>query len=199
MAWYNRVIRMPSGESMNTGTPGVDAVQFIDQFLGPAQGKGRDVHDAAVGQGMVQGVCQGGQAVGPVFVVPLSVGGFHDQEIAGVGRVRVRDDGGVGAAQVSGKRDPVWGFVRFGKRKLDKAGPQDVTGVFQGKGDAVCQDEGVVQLKSPGQVVDLFFHGPDLGGGPVGKRHGIPEHGQKQGFGAVGADDLTTVTVLSRF
>ena len=89
--------------------PGVDAVQFIDQFLGPAQGKGRDVHDAAVGQGMVQGVCQGGQAVGPVFVVPVSVGGFHDQEITGVGRVRVRDDGGVVAAQVSGKRDPVWG------------------------------------------------------------------------------------------
>jgi hypothetical protein len=27
--------------------------------------------------------------------------------------------------------------------------------------------------------------------GPAGKRHGIFEHGQKQGFGAVGADDLT--------
>jgi hypothetical protein len=53
-------------------------------------------------------------------VVPVSVGGFHDQEITGVGRVRVRDDGGVGAAQISGKRDPVWGSVRFGKRKLDQ-------------------------------------------------------------------------------
>jgi hypothetical protein len=27
--------------------------------------------------------------------------------------------------------------------------------------------------------------------GPVGKRHGISEHGQELGFGAVGADDLT--------
>ncbi len=66
-----------------------------------------------------------------------------------------------------------------------------MAGVFQGKGDAVSQGEGVVQLKSPGQIVDLFFQGPDLGTGPVGKRHGIPKHGQEQGFGAVGADNLT--------
>jgi hypothetical protein len=48
--------------------------------------------------------------------------------------------------------------------------------VFQGKGDVVLQGEGFVQLKSPGKVVDLFFHGPDLAVGPGGKRHGIPEH-----------------------
>jgi hypothetical protein len=66
-----------------------------------------------------------------------------------------------------------------------------VAGVFQGKADVVFQGEGFVQLKSPGQVIDLFFHGPDLAVGPIGKRHGIFEHGQEQGFGAVGADDLT--------
>ena len=30
-----------------------------------------------------------------------------------------------------------------------------------------------------------------MGIGSVGKRHGIPEHGDEQGFGAVCADDLT--------
>ena len=89
------------------GHAGVDAVQFIDQFLGPAQGKCRDLHDAIVGQGMVQGLCQGGLAVGPFFVVPVAIGGFQDQQVAGIGRVRVREDRGVFATQVSGKRDPV--------------------------------------------------------------------------------------------
>jgi hypothetical protein len=73
-----------------------------------------------------------------------------------------------------------------------------VASVFQGKGDVVLQGEGFVQLKSPGQVVDFFFHDPDLVVGPVGKRHGIPEHGQEQGFGAVGADDLTTKPGIGR-
>ena len=84
--------------------PGVDAVQFIDQFLGPAQCEGQDVHDAAVGQGMVQGLCQGFQAVGQVFVILVPVSGFQDQEIAGVGQIRVRDNGGVVAAQDSMKK-----------------------------------------------------------------------------------------------
>jgi hypothetical protein len=34
--------------------------------------------------------------------------------------------------------------------------------------------------------------------GPAGKRHGIPEHGQEQGPGAVGADDLTAESFIDQ-
>lgn len=67
--------------------PTINAFAAFSSFIASAQGEGRDVHNAVVGQGVVLGICQGGQAVGVVFVVPVSIGGFQDQHVAGVGRV----------------------------------------------------------------------------------------------------------------
>ena len=168
----------------------VEAVQLVDQLLGAAQGEGRNVDDAAIGQGMGKGLIERLETLGPVFVVAVPVGGLQDEHIAGVGRIRVRQNGGVAAAQIAGKGDAAGGSGRAGKGKLDKAGAQDVPGVFQVEGDAVFEAEGVVELESPGQLLDAGFHGADLPVAAVGKGHGVPEHGHQQGLGGVGADDL---------
>ncbi len=140
---------------------------------------------------MGQGLSQGGLAVGAVFMVAVPIGGFQDQQVAGIGRIRVRENGGVFAAQVSGKGDAGGGAAWAGReRKLDKAGTQNVAGVFHGKENAVFKAEGIVQFKPSGQVIDSGFHGPDPGVHALRNGHGIPEHRGKQGLGGMRADNL---------
>ncbi len=125
-----------------------------------------------------------------MFVVPVAVGGFQDQQITGIWQVRVRQNRGICAAQVPGKSDPEGGSARMRKRKLDKAGTQNMAGIFQMKGNAVFELKGVIHLESPGQIVDSGFHGPDLTVGAAGKGHAVPEHGDQQSLGGISADDL---------
>ena len=142
----------PVAKSLLVGVGRV-ACQAVDGGFGrgAAQGECRDVNDAVVGQGVVQGLCQDGLAVDAVFVVPVGIGGFQDQQVTGIGQIRVRKNRGVFAAQVPGKGDAKCGSARvvwIEKRKLDKAGAQDVAGIFKGKG---------VTALGSGQANRLYF------------------------------------------
>lgn len=72
------------------GVIGLEPVDFVDQFLGPAQGKGRNEHLATVCKGLVQDSAEFFGASGPIRMNAIAVGGFQNQKIAGVRRLRIR-------------------------------------------------------------------------------------------------------------
>lgn len=87
----------------------------------------------------------------------VAVGGFQDEQVAGVGRIGVRQDGRVGAAEVAGEEyfEVAALIVREGEE--DETGAEDVTGVFEFEGYSLFEFEGFVELEAPGEVVDEGF------------------------------------------
>jgi hypothetical protein len=67
-----------------------------------------------------------------------------------------------------------------------------MAGIAQFEGDALFQAEGLIEFKAPGEIVDLGFRAFSSYFSPTvpGKRHGVAKHGQQQGLGGMGADDL---------
>jgi hypothetical protein len=65
--------------------------------------------------------------------------------------------------------------------------------------DVFLQVEGLVEFKSPRNVVDGPCDPADEPLGNSGKFHGIGQHGVKQGLGRVRANDLALKSLLDQF
>jgi hypothetical protein len=98
-------------------------------------------------------LAQGLQALAAVlaaFVGAVAVGAFHDDDVGAVGRLRRRQQGGVGRAQVAGEDDAP--FVRPADCfEFHVGGAEDVAG--RGELDAqpgVAFDDGVPRLVGQG-------------------------------------------------
>ena len=165
-------------------------VQFVEQLLGSAQGKGGDIDNAFIGEGLVEHFAERVDAAFSARMRSIAVGGFEDEQVTALGRVGIGQDGGVGAAEVAGEDHPIGLVLISGKSEQDKARAEDVPGIAQFKGDLLFQGKCLVQFKAPCQLIDQTFQAADILVGPAGKRHGVTEHGQEQRPGGMGADDL---------
>ena len=65
--------------------------------------------------------------------------------------------------------------------------------------NALFQVKGLAKFKPPGQVVDGLFDAADNLLLHPGKLHGVGQHGVKQRFRRVGADDFTLEALLDEF
>ena len=86
-------------------------VHFIDQFLGAPQGKGRDEDLAAVRQCPRENSPELFDALMPIGVQSIAVGGFHDHQIGTVRRLRIDQDRRICCADVSGKENRPAAFI----------------------------------------------------------------------------------------
>jgi len=57
----------------------------------------------------------------------IAIGRFKDQQIATLGRVGVRQEGSIGAAEVTGENYPKILALLVGESEEDKAGAEDIT------------------------------------------------------------------------
>ena len=56
-------------------------MDHVEQFLGPAVGKGGDEHRTALIEGLVENLFKPGAQIDHRFVVPIAVSAFHDHEV----------------------------------------------------------------------------------------------------------------------
>ena len=201
----------PQGGIDEDRDPETYSVQLVEQFLGPAEGEGGNIDDAFIGKGFLEQVLQNLEPAFSVGVDTIAVGGFQDEQVAGVGRVGVREDRGISAAQVAGEEHSVSAASTVGEGEEDETGAENVAGVLELEGYAVFQCEDFVEFEPPGEVVYqgfevliaqlpsrgslpviLFPVAPPLGRiiVPVREGHGVTEHGEEEGLGGMGTDDL---------
>ena len=82
-------------------------------------------------------------------MVAVAVGGFQDEQVAGVGWIGIRQDGRIDAAEVTGEDHSVFFRVLIGKGEENETGAEDVPGVFQLEGYSLFQVESLIQFEFP--------------------------------------------------
>ncbi len=117
---------------------GVQLVQSVDDLLRAPDGKGGDDHLAALASRFVHDIAQFFACVGVILVQPVTIGGFHDDDI-GFGKcLGGGQDGAAGAANVAAEDDPpLFACAEFAHIDLYGGSAQDMAGLEEGNLDAI--------------------------------------------------------------
>ena len=106
----------------------LDLPDEVQQLLGAAYGKGRDHHVAALGQRLVDDLCQLIGIAPHLRVVAVAVGGLHQHIIGAVEELGVADDGLIHIADIAGEHHGPR-LAALAARQLDAGGAQQMPGV----------------------------------------------------------------------
>lgn len=80
-----------------------DFLQFVEKFLGAADGEGRNQHHTPILKGSFNYLLQLPASLPSTFVEPVTIGGFQDQDVGTVRRAGGREQRRIGGAQVAGE------------------------------------------------------------------------------------------------
>ncbi len=116
----------------------VKAFQLINQLLGPPYGKGWDDDRSSPPGGIHDDLHQFFHALSVFRMIPIPVGGFHDQIIGTLDDGGVSEQGPVHVAQVSGK-DQLGDVVIFFGPELHDGRTQNMAGIVKDEPDLFIQ------------------------------------------------------------
>jgi len=118
------------------GEVGDQPVQFVEQFLGAAEGESGDEDLAAVNEGAPEDLSEPFEPMLAAFVKAVAVGGFEHQQIARRRRFGVRQERGIPGAEVPGKDD---GPGRIVTVQMEEGRPQNMPGLMKRKANALLE------------------------------------------------------------